>query len=152
MEVVLLDDMIATFNTTWARIANTTGADQIKVGDEFQEVGALEQFQVEAVSPSPVPGASRLRLLRAHHSTRPEVHKAGAVLRSTSTRSEPMAVQASTATNHTDLLANGSASAVDNLNEGTTDPLATKRGRGRPPGAKNKPKAPMQVPAWPGVR
>lgn len=174
MEVVILDDMVATFNTTWVRIANTTGAEQIKVGDEFQEAGALEEFKVEATSFSPVPGASRLRLLRAHHSTKAEVHKAGGVLRQIGQTLvigpgappiflDSLNYNASDAINVTDNPTNGSASAVENPSEavaseslvpdtilvsGTEYPNPAKRGRGRPPGAKNKPK---QVPAWPGV-
>jgi len=157
VEIVLLDDLVASHNTVWVRLANTTGHDQIKPGDEFKEVGALEEFSIEATSFSPVPGASRLRLLRAHHSTKPEVHKAGAVLARTNDTST---VGAWPGPVLLDAEQNGSAEAPAILVEpeaeipeyitagGTQYANPAKRGRGRPPGSKNKPK---QIPAWPSV-
>lgn len=158
MEIVILDDMVATFNTTWVRLANTAGHDQIKPGDEFKENGALEEFSVEATSFSPVPGASRIRLLRAHHSTKAEVHKSGAVL--SMQRADISEVFASYQVKM-DAEHNGSVEAPviatvepdipDTIVVGGTEYAnPAKRGRGRPKGSPNKPKQPL-VPAWPSV-
>lgn len=154
MEIVILDDMVATFNTTWVRLANTAGHEAIRPGDEFQENGALEEFSVEATSFSPVPGASRIRLLRAHHSTKAEVHKAGAVLRQTNETwpgrnafvpDHPMASALDLEAMHMTVTDPYPDIASDAQEEGPV-----KRGRGRPKGSPNKSKQPL-VPVWPGV-
>lgn len=168
MEIVLLDDMQATHLTTWVRLANTTGHDSIKPGDEFKEVGALEEFSVEAVSFSPVPGASRIRLLRAHHASKPEVHKAGAVLAQTNgtTLIISSAHNGDTANNY--MVDETGKEYVGGVAVGLAEPQPdaeisdtiiaggteyanpAKRGRGRPKGSPNKPKQPL-MPTWPGV-
>lgn len=148
MEIVILDDMVATFNTTWARVANTSGHEQIKPGDEFKENGALEEFSVEATSFSPVPGASRIRLLRAHHSTKPEVHKAGAVLSKTNFPAMGMSIVAPVIS--VGEVAEDGSQPFSVTATVVMEDVAAKRGRGRPKGSPNKPKSPL-VPAWPGV-
>lgn len=166
-EVVILEDMVAGYNTTWARVANTTGSDKIKPGDEFREQGALEEFRVEATAFSPIPGASKLFLQRGHHSTRPEVHKTGAVLMqlnivaaaangrlAESAIATPLAgttaVTVSTQAQNTAVGIAEREPDPDPL-EAFVNPQVIKRGRGRPAGSKNKPKQTMQPPAWPGV-
>lgn len=83
MEVVILTDMMNSYATTWVRIANTQGIAEIKMGDEFREFGtgeAGERFKIEGIDLSPIPGSSRLYLLRGHRVTQPQSHRAGAVL------------------------------------------------------------------------
>lgn len=151
MEIVILDDMVATFNTTWVRLANTAGHEAIKPGDEFQENGALEKFSVEATSFSPVPGASRIRLLRAHHSTKAEVHKAGAVLSKTNDTSQIVSSQHNGDTADNLILGDLDHGVLRNTVSVPDDiPDPAKRGRGRPKGSPNRPKQPL-APAWPSV-
>lgn len=148
MEIVILDDMVATFNTTWVRLANTAGHEAIKPGDEFQENGALEEFSVEATSFSPVPGASRIRLLRAHHSTKAEVHKAGAVLSKTNFPAMGASIVAPVIS--VGEVAEDGSQPFSVTATVVMEDVAAKRGRGRPKGSPNKPKQPL-VPVWPGV-
>ena len=91
--MVVLQDVMSSYASTWLRIAKTQGTETIRVGDVFREVGfgeGAEEMKVEAFEISPIPGGSRLLLLRAYHSTPPQSYRTGAVLRRL--EPEPMAV------------------------------------------------------------
>lgn len=83
LEVVLLQDVMASFATNWHRIATTEGVDTIKIGDVFREKGAgpgAEEIKVEALDLSPIPGGSRLLINRSHNRVSPQSYRLGAVL------------------------------------------------------------------------
>jgi hypothetical protein len=80
MELVVLENVVASYATLWLRVANTEGYDKVRVGDEFKPAGALEILGVENVDPSPVAGASRIRFRRGEHATPVEIHRMGSVL------------------------------------------------------------------------
>lgn len=176
MQIVILSDLVGSYLSTWVRLANTAGYDQIKPGDRFREQGfgeGCEELEVDGVDFSPVGGASRLHVIRAGNNTRVEVHRAGMVFEQIFNSRVPLEVAYQPLRER---LANGSdAAAVSNQPEngisesvhvqspegreapdlitagGTQYANPAKRGRGRPPGSKNKPKPPLNVPAWPGM-
>lgn len=83
IEVVLLQDVMATFASNWYRIANTDGVEDIRIGDVFREKGSgegAEEIRVEAVDISAVAGSSRLLVNRAHNRVAPQSYRMGAVL------------------------------------------------------------------------
>ena len=80
----MLQDVMASYASTWLRIATTQGTDTIRVGDVFRESGSgegVEEMKVEAFEISPIAGGSRLLLLRCFHGTKPQTYRVGAVLR-----------------------------------------------------------------------
>ena len=81
MELVVLENVVASYATLWLRVANTEGYDKVRVGDEFKPAGALEILGVENVDPSPVAGASRIRFRRGEHATPIEAHRLGTVFK-----------------------------------------------------------------------
>lgn len=165
-ELVLLQDVVASYGSLWVRIANTQGHDQIKMHDRFREQGfgeGAEELEIEGVDFSPVSGASRVFVRRAANNTRAEVHRMGAVMQRVATERVNISAVVAEVLYPT---ANGSASADAQVAPAITttsvegimdEPLVTlpKRGRGRPKGARNKPKPQLQsrpeVPAWPGM-
>lgn len=155
MELVILQDVQNAFGSNWARIANTSGVQNIHIGDRFREQGfgpGAEELEVAGVDISPVGGLSRLFFNRGANATKPEVHRLGAVFEQVGIKLEPVAVTAvtSAAISVTNQPTNGSASAdaqvapatTTTSDEGTTEPLVPlKKRRGRPPGSRNKTKA-----------
>src|ERR1700674_894027 len=82
MELVLLHDLQNSFASNWIRIANTSGVEEIQIGDAFREQGfghGAEELKVAGVDISKVGGASRLFMDRAANNTQPEVHRLGCV-------------------------------------------------------------------------
>lgn len=158
MELVLLADCQSSFASSWQRVANTQGIKDIHIGDRFREQGfgvGAEELEVAGVDISPVGGFSRLYFNRGGNATKPEVHRLGAVFEQVGIEGAEhelagVAVTANTsaAISITNVQTNGSASAeVSPPSEGTTEPLVPlKRGRGRPPGSKNKTKQEVVLP------
>lgn len=152
MEIVILDNMVATYAGNWVRVANTAGYDRIQIHDRFREQGfgeGAEEIEVEGVDFSPIGGASRLFVRRAANNTKAEIHKSGVVMLQTF----PYVIEgdAKFAPDVFDQrLGPGGA---DKVYQAVSEAMATvepKRGRGRPKGSPNKPKQPL-VPTWPGV-
>jgi hypothetical protein len=159
MELVLLQDVVASYGSLWIRVANTQGHEGIQMHDRFREKGfgeGAEELEIEGVDISPVSGASRIFFRRAANNTRAEVHRLGAVMQLVGSPTS-IAYGPSIDIRDNVLLTDIAQVVVKQLPE-IPEGLVTppiKRGRGRPPGSKNKPKAPLQsrpqVPAWPGV-
>lgn len=166
MEIVILDNMVATYAGNWVRIANAQGYDRIQIHDRFREQGfgeGAEEIEVEGVDFSPIGGASRLFVRRAANNTKAEIHKSGVVMLQTNVEREAnvaavMEVQAAGANPiplHNLSVASGAGMTwgVNNTATASTTAMVeepAKRGRGRPKGSPNKPKQPL-VPTWPGV-
>jgi len=122
MELVLLADVQNGYASSWIRIANTAGVEDIHIGDCFREQGfgkGAEELKVAGVDISPVGGFSKLFVDRGANATQPEVHRLGCVFEMVSIAVGPSTV----------------SPAFDSIRE-----QAAGRGRGRPPGSKNKPK------------
>jgi hypothetical protein len=131
------------------RIANTHGVADIHIGDRFREQGfgpGAEELEVAGVNISQVGGASQLFFNRAANATKPEVHRLGAVFNQVGIKVgaavdpayQPLreTVGVTDATNFT-------APPAYSVSEEVVPP---KRGRGRPPGSKNRPKAEVAFP------
>jgi hypothetical protein len=157
MELILLNDVVASYGSLWLRVANSRDLPQVKIHDRFREQGfgeGAEELEVEGIDLSPVSGASRIFVRRAANNTKAEVHRLGAVMMQVNQDSVEV-IREIREQRTEQLLSNGSASAEELVTvEGSTEPLLSpKRGRGRPKGAKNKPKPPLtRVPAWPGIQ
>ena len=83
MEVVILNDVMASYASTWLRIATTQGTDTLRIGDVFREAGSgegAEEMKVEAFEISPIAGGSRMLVLRCFKG-KPQSYRLGAVLR-----------------------------------------------------------------------
>jgi hypothetical protein len=158
MELVLLGDIQNGYASNWARIANTDGVADIKIGDRFREQGfgqGAEELEVAGVDISPIGGASRLFFNRAANATQPEVHRLGAVLlpvgmpRAEPTQ-HPEQVKADTVLlTHLEIIPENFGRSKDNATamrvpEDAQVPL--KRGRGRPKGSKNVRKGEVAFP------
>lgn len=176
MELVILQDVVASFSSNWLRVANTAGLNSVQIKDRFREQGfgeGAEELEVEGIDISPVGGASRIFFRRAANNTQAEVHKLGCVF--LQTYPVPPLLQPIDANNalvntgwHIPIsTVNAAASGItvsdvqvntavgiaepeepEFITAGGTQYANPKRGRGRPPGSKNKPK---QVPDWPNV-
>jgi hypothetical protein len=161
MELVFLQDVQGGYASNWARIANTTGVNDIHIGDRFREQGfgpGAEELEVAGVDISPIGGASRLFFNRAANATQPEVHRLGAVFLQVSI--QPAAVDPAyqplrETINTTDAVTfsgpaqpalAGSFGLLDPRQPGNGEEPA-KRGRGRPAGSKNKAKEEVAFPA-----
>jgi hypothetical protein len=164
MDLVLLQDIQGGYASNWARIANTAGVKDIHIGDRFREQGfgpGAEELEVAGSEISPIGGASRLFFHRAANATQPMPHRLGAVLEQVGVKPaavdpayqplrETVSVASGSGLNLSNTLANGSASAatVPASEAVASEPLASpKRGRGRPPGSKNKAKEEVAFPA-----
>src|SRR5665213_19760 len=82
MELVLLADVQNGYGSSWIRIANTAGVEDIHIGDCFREQGfgkGAEEFKVAGVDISKVGGFSKLFVDRGANATQPEVHRLGCV-------------------------------------------------------------------------
>jgi hypothetical protein len=161
MELVFLQDVQGGYASNWARIANTEGVKDIKIGDRFREQGfgpGAEELEVAGVDISPIGGASRLFFNRAANATQPEVHRLGAVffpvfLKATMT-SDIEIVVVSNPLSEYEIKPGGSRVTAEIVNgtdavnvTGPEPALVTKRGRGRPAGSKNKAKDEVAFPA-----
>jgi len=149
MELVVLHDVQNAFNSTWVRVANTQGISDIHIGDRFREQGfgpGAEELEVAGINISAVGGASQLFFNRAANATKPEVHRLGAVFHmvgmgkpaTVDPAYQPLreTVGVGSAVNLSDAPTNGTSSAE----------VAPKRGRGRPPGSKNRAKPTVEFP------
>ena len=148
MELVLLADYQNSFASNWCRVANTAGVNDIHIGDRFREQGVGqggEELEVAGVDISPVHGFSRLFFNRGANATKPEVHRLGAVFEQVGIKAlvvdpayQPLreTVNVTDATNFT---------APPSFTVETVD-VPLKRGRGRPPGSKNKAKEEVVLP------
>lgn len=158
MELVLLQDVQNSFSSGWIRVANTSGLNDVHIGDRFREQGfgpGAEELEVAGVNISPVGGLSQLFVNRGGNATKPEVHRLGAVLEQVGIKVEgyvhngdPL-VNATSAVAVTNQPTNGSASAdAVPVEASSTEPLVDlkKRRRGRPPGSKNKSKTEVELP------
>src|SRR5207247_3028283 len=97
LEVVILNEVMASYASTWLRIATTQGTETLKVGDVFRESGAgdgAEEMKVESFDISPIAGGSKMLVVRCHHVTKPQTYRLGAVLRRLESDPEPVAVKA----------------------------------------------------------
>lgn len=142
MELVVLHDLQSSFASNWARVANTTGIDQVKVGDCFRERGfgpGAEEMRVDGVDISVVGGASRLFFNRAANNTKPEVHRLGAVFDQTNVRVSEVDPRYQPLR---ETVSVGWAQVEPELPALAGAP----RKRGRPAGSKNKPKEEVAFP------
>jgi hypothetical protein len=136
MELVLLADVQNGYGSQWIRIANTAGVGEIQIGDCFREQGfgpGAEELKVAGIDISRVGGASKLFVDRAANATQPEIHRLGCVFDHVRIEPEPVTLDAS---NFTAL----PSYEIDHVQHGDITIRQQSRGRGRPPGSKNKPK------------
>lgn len=177
MQLVILKDAVAGYATLWLPVANTDDLDQIKIGDRFRAKGfgeGAEVLNVEAIDPSIIPGASRIFFNRGFGGTAVETHRLGQVFIRLNETSDKHVVLAAgdppvtvrngdtvTFPPYTMSISREDAedmglASVTPASEQTervleANPLTAKRGRGRPPGSRNKPRQPLGLPTWPGV-
>ena len=132
MELVLLADVQNGYGSSWIRIANTAGVEDIHIGDCFREQGfgkGAEELKVAGVDISKVGGFSKLFVDRGANATQPEVHRLGCVF-------EMVGIAPAVELVVTDVT-NYTAPPSYSIHE---QAAGTPR-RGRPAGSKNKPKA-----------
>ncbi len=170
MELVLLQDVVSSYASNWARIALTAGVKDIHIGDRFREQGfgpGAEEMEVAGIDLSPVGGASRIFFNRCANATQPMTHRLGAVFELVSTKSlvvdlayQPLRETVNVAVEpevFDDKMHDALKVAVATMerpgNDATGESAAPppplvplKRGRGRPPGSKNKPKDDVELP------
>jgi hypothetical protein len=171
VELVLLSDFQKSYASDWMRVANTSGLGDVHIGDRFREQGfgaGAEELEVDGLQISDVGGLSRLHVIRAANATQPETHRLGAVFLQVGIK--PAAVDPAyqplreimngtdavgmTATNGGEPMPdiegpteNTEAEPIDPYSLGMEAPIEpVKRGRGRPPGSKNKKTEEIKLP------
>jgi hypothetical protein len=176
MELVFLSDMQLSFASNWQRVANTAGVKDITIGDRFREQGfgpGAEELEVAGIELSPIGGLSRLFFNRGANATKPDVHRLGCVFEQVGIK--PAAVDPAyqpprETINGTDALVIAAEATVDDsermiaalppdqrlgppwagippeLGPGLETVPPVKRGRGRPPGSKNKKTEEIKLP------
>ena len=76
MEIVIIEDLVASYRTGWVRIAKTSDSESLRIGDVLRRRGngqGSEELKVEAIS------EGRVLLLRGHGPTPVDVHFHGSV-------------------------------------------------------------------------
>ena len=144
MQVVLLADVQNGYASQWIRIANTQGVEDIHIGDCFREQGfgkGAEELKVAGVDISPIGGFSKLFVDRGGNATQPEVHRLGCVFEMVAIA--PPVHEPGLHDSDTDRLLRrpaGEGVVTMDVPANSIREQAAGRGRGRPPGSKNKPK------------
>ena len=156
MILCILQDVQSSFASNWARVANLPGLADIHIGDRFREQGVGpggEELEVAGVDISPVGGFSRLFFNRGANATKPDVHRLGAVFEQVGIKAlvvDPAYQPLRETINGTDAV----AVTAEPFSEGVIVKMAgapdefipAKRGRGRPPGSKNKARDEVKLP------
>ena len=156
MELVLLADLQNSFASDWIRVANTSGLKDVHIGDRFREQGqgaGLEELEVDGLGISDVGGLSRLHVIRGGNATQPMTHRLGAVLEQVGIAAkevDPAYQPLRETINGTQayVVTVSDQTVGDSLVDGKPiEAIQPKRGRGRPPGSKNKAKEEVAFPA-----